>query len=838
MKGRLDAIAGTPRLLIAADFDGTLAPIVARPDLASPAPGAMASLRLALALPQTAVAVLTGRGLADLRERMGPLEGAWLSGGHGAELSGPHVEAPAHDASLLLESIAEPLRRLAPEGDGFLHERKPGSVAVHYRAVEPARAAAAVEAIVETVARPAGLAVRHGKMVVELMGVDADKGRALRRIQRLTGATATVYVGDDVTDEDAFAVLGSGDVAVKIGQPPTEADYVVATPEEAHALLAHLVELRDAWARSPRAPAIHDHSMLSDQRSLAVVTPDARVCWLCLPRVDGSAVFASLLGDARVGEWALGPADGSPPRSQRYLGDSFCLETAWEGMRVVDYMDGSGGRSFQRAGRTDLVRVIEGHGRAQVVFAPRLDFGRASTKIVPAEGGLLVEGTADPMVLYAPGLTWEVAEQEDGPVARAGFDLGPEPLVMELRAGTRSLAPARLPESQRRAQTERAWSAWAASLRLPTLKQELCRRSALALRALVHGPTGAILAAGTTSLPETAGGSRNWDYRFCWPRDAAVAAAALVRLGNTGVAMKFLDWLLGVVDRCAGPEKLRPIYGVTGEELGPEAELSTLPGYRGSRPVRVGNAAARQVQLDVFGPIVDLVHLLAEAGAAISPDHWRLVEAMVTAVERTWDQPDHGIWEVRTEKRHHVHTKAMCWVAVDRAIRLAEQFVGVRRETWEVLRGRIEADVLTCGFDPGLNAFVASYEHREPDAAALTLGLCGLVRPTDARFVGTVDAVLARLAEGGTVYRYVYDDGLAGPEGGFHLCTGWLIESLARIGRWDQAAEWYEHLASSAGPTGLLAEQWCPKEQTSLGNFPQAYSHAAIINATLAMEGR
>lgn len=834
MKSPTLAIAQTPRLLVATDFDGTLAEIVTRHDAAQAHPDGLALLRRALVLPQTCVAVVSGRSLADLRVRTGNLPGAWLVGSHGAEIQGPRLCQRIPDLAAVLNPLEEKLANLAPPAPGFRLERKPASIAVHYREVNPQTAAPVLEEL-EHLAKDSNLFIRRGKMVIELFAVEADKGTALQRVAFAAGATATYYAGDDLTDEAAFIKLAPTDLAVKIGQGDTQADLCVADVAAARSILSTLLDERENWLHEATAPAIETHSMLSDQRTIAIVRPDANITWMCAPRIDSGAIFASLLDGSSVGEWSVSPADNAPSTGQRYLGDTFTLETSWPTMTVTDYLDGSGGRSFQRAGRSDLIRVIEGRGVARIVFSPRLDFGRVRTRLVPAENGLIVEGISDPLALFSPGITWTIDDTKHGHTAHAQIPLGDHPVVIELRVGTRSLAPARLSQERRRQQTDRAWSAWADSLSLPSIAPDLCRRSALVLRALSHGPTGSIPAAATCSLPETFGGIRNWDYRFCWPRDGAIAAQALVRLGNTGVAMKFLDWLLAIVDRCAGPERLRPIYTVTGEELGHEADLSHLGGYRASRPVRIGNAASQQVQLDVFGPIVELVALLADAGAPISPDHWRLVEAMVTAVERSWAEPDHGIWEIRGDRLHHVHSKTMCWLALDRATRLADQFVGVRRDSWESLRDTIKADVLEHGYDESRKSFVAAYEHHALDAAALAVGLSGMIPPTDPRFVNTVDAICTHLLDRGTVYRYQYDDALPGPEGGFHLCTGWLIECLALIGRHDQASKLFALLCDAAGPTGLLPEQWCPNEQIGLGNFPQAYSHAAIINSAIVI---
>ncbi len=835
MRHRLHQLARAPRLLLAVDFDGTLAPIVSHPDLARPSPGVMHHLRLAAALPQTCVAVVSGRSLDDLRQRLGPLDPAYLVGGHGAEILGPNLRLAPRDVSLVLESLRAPILAIAPEHLGFFLERKPTAFALHYRNVPDHLALPAVDRLVEEIAKPANLRIRHGKRVLELLIDHADKGAALQALRFAAGASAVAFFGDDVTDEDAFASLEQSDLGVKVGSHPTEAHECVESIEQAHAAIEELVAARRAWLLENARTPIQNYSILSDQRTLAVLSPAGAIEWLCLPRIDAGSIFASLLDSESMGHWSILPLSGESPFSQAYRPDTFTLETRWPSMRVTDYLDASAGRAFQRAGRTDLLRIIEGSGTARIIFAPRWDFARARTKLIPHESGLLVEGAADALVLYAPGVRWSILDADGHHTAVADVALDSGPIHLELRAGTRSLAPPRVPEHERRLHSERVWSQWAASLRLPPIATDLCRRSALILRALFYGPSGAILAAGTTSLPETFGGLRNWDYRFCWPRDAAVAASALVRLGNTGVAMKYLDWLLAIVDRCAGPEKLRPIYSVTADELGAEADLSHLRGYRSSRPVRVGNAAARQVQLDVFGPIVDLVFLLAQAGAAISPDHWRLVEAMATAVERTWHEPDHGIWEIRADKRHHVYSKTMCWLALDRAVRLADDFVGVRRDAWVTLRDRIRDDVLAHGFDPVHNGFVAAYDFKEPDASALAVGLSGLLPPDDPRFLATIDLIERELTVQNSVFRYRYHDALPGPEGGFHLCTGWLIEASLAVGRRQRARELFDSLCAAAGPTGILSEQWCPIEHTGLGNIPQAYSHAALISAAVKL---
>jgi GH15 family glucan-1,4-alpha-glucosidase len=361
------------------------------------------------------------------------------------------------------------------------------------------------------------------------------------------------------------------------------------------------------------------------------------------------------------------------------------------------------------------------------------------------------------------------------------------------------------------------------------LRSDLVRRSALLIKALCYGPTGAICAAATTSLPEHIGGVRNWDYRYCWLRDAMLSAHALVELGSTREAMELLDWLALVIESCDSPERLRPLYSVAGRNVGPEAEIGELSGYRGSRPVRIGNAAAHQVQLDVFGPIVDLVARLWELDAPLRSEHWRLVEGMADAVMRRWREPDHGIWEIRKPKRHHVHSKVMCWLALSRALQIEDRLHDHQREDWTRERDTIASEILTHGFKPRRDAFTAGFDGDDLDAAALWVGLSGLVSPEDPRFAGTVAAIERELRDGPTVYRYRADDGLPGREGGFPLCTSWLIDAYLLVGREAEARALFEQLCALVGPSGLFAEQYDPLERRALGNVPQAYSHLGLI---------
>lgn len=837
LDGALDAAAHAVTLLVTSDMDGTLAPLVSTPDLAAPEPRAVRALRRLAQLPRTHVCVLSGRSRGDLVRLFGEGGALRLVGSHGVETSDSASPVLSRDAAAHRDRLASELMAVAERYRGCSVEVKPVAVAFHYRMASEDDATKALNEILASPTVEDAVHVMHGSKVLELGVVPLSKGRAMANLREALGASCTVFVGDDVTDEDAFAVLGEQDVGVKVGPGPSRAAYRIAGVDDVIVLLERLATLREK-ALAPRdATPIDELSLLSDQRTCALVNGGGNIVWACLPRFDSAALFAELLGGPSAGHFSVRPEVAAPPARVSYAGDSMVLETRWPQITLRDYFDCGGGRAYQRAGRTDLVRSVEGRGRVAITFAPRLDFGRIATRLRIHANGLEVEDSLDPIVLYAPDVKWQI--EEDGPhqTARGVATLTDAPLVLELRYGTNNLRPPPTPEAKRRETTERFWSMWAATLRVPPLAEKLIRRSALVLKGLCYGPTGAIVAAGTSSLPETIGGVRNWDYRYCWVRDGAMSAAALVKLGNTGVGLKFLDWLLNVLDTCQSPERLSPLYTVTGHELGPEAELGHLSGYRGSRPVRVGNAAARQVQLDVFGPVVELISELSSAAAPVSPEHWRLVEAMVSAVQRRWREPDHGIWEVRGPRRHYVHSKVMCWLTLDRACALAEHYLGRPRTDWLALREEIRTDVLERGWNAATGAFTVAYGEPEVDASALQVGLSGLLHPTDGRFVATASAVEQTLRDGPTVFRYRMDDGLPGAEGGFHLCTTWLIESLVLLGRRSEAHDLLDAYLSLAGPTGLFSEEYCPQTRASLGNHPQAYSHLGLINAAIALAG-
>lgn len=831
----LERLSRAPVLLVASDFDGTLAPLADHPDKVVPDEDALGALRELASLESTHGAVISGRARQDLIQRCSSCGDIMLIGSHGAEIDGATALTPVEASGL--ELLREGAARLEAEFPGLFVEHKPTGVAVHYRHVD-AEIHDEVRDRIEMMASCATCAVlQPGILVHEVLVVRTNKGTALAHARRRVGAAGTIFIGDDRTDEHAFAALEGQDVGVKIGEGETAAAYRVPDQSLVAPLLRTLLDLRRTYIQGRRVVPINRHSVISDQRTVALVEPGGRICWMCVPRIDSSPVFASLLGGERAGYFEIVPEGEGPdgPAEQTYDGDTFILRTRRGTFEITDYLDCGGGRPYQRAGRTDLIRVISGTGRAVVRFAPRLDFGRIATHVRVRDGGVEVLGSVDPIVLRSPGLTWEITQDENHHTATAVADLSAGPIVLELRAGAASLRESTVPEIARREASADVWRKWAGTLRLPALQAELVKRSALVIKSLCYGPSGAISAAATTSLPEQLGGVRNWDYRYCWIRDAAWSASALVQLGSTGHAMKLMDWLLGVLDDIEGPERLRPLYTVSGHDLGQEAEISELSGYGDSRPVRVGNAANQQVQLDVFGTVADVVATLAEVGAPLSPEHMRLLDAMVQAVARRWHEPDHGIWEVRGLPRHHVPSKVMCWHTIDRAIAARMIVEGEPRESDLALRTQIHADIIANGFSPALGGFSVAYGSDEPDAACLLAGLTGLLPPDDPRILGTVSAVERLLRVGPTVYRYRCEDGLPGVEGGFNICTGWLIESYAMVGRTAEALDLFKEYCALAGPTGLLAEEHDPRHDRPLGNFPQCYSHLALINAAVRL---
>ncbi|GGK59969.1 trehalose-phosphatase [Nocardia camponoti] len=826
----LASVARVPRLLVASDYDGTIAPIVNDPAKAFPQRESVSALRALAGMANTTAAVISGRALRDLAalSRL-PVE-VQLIGSHGSEFDVGFVHAIDNDARQLLAEIITEFNKIAAENPGVTVEAKPASAALHVRNADPEIGRRALNTVRKGAAKWVGVQVTEGKAVIELAVIPTDKGTALDTIRHNESSSAAVFFGDDVTDEKAFRVLSGPDVGIKVGEGESIAKLRVSSTEDVAKALAFLAEERRMWLAGASAPRIERLSMLASPRSVALLTPDATVTWFCHPEPDSAAVFAHLLGGDSAGHFTVEPERPGLPLSQRYVDGTMTVETRWSSLKVTDYLPHD-----VAPNRTDLTRVITGDAKAVVTFAPQPEFGQVAVRLEKVASGLKVKGTNDPMVLRSPGVEWDIISDGTSTVAKAVVDPSEGPVVLELRCGTADLAPSMTPEPARRAEAEKYWSEWAAGLHLPPLKRDLMKRSALTLRGLVHRPSGSILAAATTSLPEDIGGVRNWDYRYCWLRDASLTAQSLVRLGSLTEADEFLTWVHKVLATLAGPERLHPLYTIYGETLPPEAVIDLLPGYAGSRPVRVGNAANMQVQLDVFGPIVDLITSMAQererqgSPNALPDADWELVHAMVSAVQRRWREPDHGIWEIRGNPRHHVYSKVMGWLTVDRALTLARRFDRPVDPEWVALREEIAEEVKAKGWNDEVQSYTAAYDGTDLDAATLWIGLSGLIEPTDPRFAATVVATEAELRSGATVYRYHHDDGLPGGEGGFHLCAAWLVEAYLLIGRRDDAEALFAQLVAAAGPTGLLSEEYDPVAERSLGNHPQAYSHLGLL---------
>ena len=880
-------LARAPQLLVACDYDGTLAPIVENPAKAVPLPEAVAALRTLATLPQTTVAVVSGRALRDLAALSRLPSEVHLVGSHGSEFDVGFVERLDPAVVDLRSRVIAEVERITADCPGVRLETKPTGVAVHTRGADT-RVAEQVEAAVkEGPTSWPGVYATFGKKVIELSVIATHKGTAVDALRVQLSASAVLFLGDDITDENAFAALHGPDVGIKIGPGETRAPFRVPDPYTGVRVVALVLETRRRWLFGEHAVPIERHSLLANGRTMALLTPDARVTWLCHPRPDSAAIFADLLGGAPAGFFAVEPERGDLlPLGQRYRPGTMTVETRWSGLTVTDWLDGTtatalgspggaaglatrGGTAQldTRGGATDtdstLVRVLTGHQRTRLEFAPRPEFGQVAVCLQPLGDGLLVLGSNEPIALYSPGVEWDVVNDGGHDTARAVVDLaaaGGE-VVLELRFGTHRLDPPDVPVQARQAAAEQPWQEWVERLRLPGIARDLVARSALVLRGLCYEPTGSILAAATTSLPEELGGVRNWDYRYCWLRDGAMTARVLVDLGSLAEAEAFLRWVDACVDRtCGHPERLHPLYTVDGGALGPEAVIETLPGYAGSRPVRVGNLANRQLQLDVFGPIADLLAAVADARGSVHEDEWRVLEAMVAAVEQRWHEPDHGLWEARLAPRHHVYSKVMCWMTVDRALHMLRRHGGpdggrhggpdggrqsgrdgrrhgVDERRWVALRDRIGEHVLTHGWHRGVGAYTVAYGAPEMDAATLWIGLSGLLPDDHPRFLDTVLKTEAELRSGPVVYRYRWDDGLPGREGGFHICSAWMVEAYLRTGRRSDAEELFAQMVDCAGPTGLLPEQYDPLAERGLGNHPQAYSHLGLIRCALLLDG-
>jgi len=582
-------------------------------------------------------------------------------------------------------------------------------------------------------------------------------------------------------------------------------------------------------------PKIEDYALLGDLHTAALVSTAGSIDWLCLPRFDSPAAFAALLDNDQAGHWTLAPAAGGTCATRRYAGNTLVLETNWVtadgAVRVIDFMP-------PRADTPHVVRIavgLDGEVAMRSALRLRFDYGR----VVPwvRHRGSEVQTIAGPNLVR---LTSAVPLRVDQWETTADFTV---------RKGDRisfvmSWAPSHEPEmpyvdaEQALSTTTDFWTDWSShAVYQAGPYHDAIDRSIITLKALTYQPTGGIVAAATTSLPEELGGVRNWDYRYCWLRDATYALQALLAAGFRREAGAWRDWLLRAI--AGQPETLQIVYSIDGARRLPEVELPWLAGYEGSSPVRTGNAASGQLQLDVWGETLDALFLARQAGLPADPDAWALQVALMNYLESAWREPDNGLWEVRGDRQHFTHSKIMAWVAADRMARSVRTH-GLPGPVvrWEALREQIHHDVVTRAFDAGRNTFTQAYGSAALDASLLLIPRVGFLPATDPRVLGTIAAVRRELSEGGLVKRYQTtetDDGVKGSEGLFIACSFWLVDALYASGQQRDAVELFERLLLLRNDVGLLSEEWDLAARRQLGNTPQAFSHFALVVSALEL---
>lgn len=577
---------------------------------------------------------------------------------------------------------------------------------------------------------------------------------------------------------------------------------------------------------------LENYALLGDLQTAALVATDGSVDWLCLPRFDSPACFAALLDDEQAGFWRIAPAGADVCSTRRYRDDTLILETDWDNpdgsVRVIDFMP-------PRGNDPDLIRIVEGlSGRVRMRMTLRLrfDYGRIVPWVRQLDDRLVAIAGPDSVWLESTVPTHgenlsTVADFEVAAGERVSFVL--------IHHSSHLPAPEMVDPEQALVTTESFWTEWISGCSYRGRSADLVRRSLLTLKAMTYAPTGGIVAAATTSVPEQLGGIRNWDYRYCWLRDATFTLQALLGAGFVDEARAWREWLLRAV--AGDPADLQIMYAVDGARRIPELELDWLAGYEQSRPVRVGNAAAGQFQLDVWGEVLDGLHVAREAGIAADDNAWALQRQLLDFLESNWQRDDAGLWEVRARERPFVHSKVMCWAGLDRAVQAVERHGAEGPvERWRALRDHIHAEVLREGFDAGRNTFTQFYGSHGLDAALLLLPRLGFLPWEDPRIVGTVEAVRRELDHDGFVLRYSVGadggvDGLPGDEGAFLICSFWLVDALQGIGRTSEAAALFTRLCALANDVGLLAEEYDARAARLVGNFPQAFSHIGLVNA-------
>jgi GH15 family glucan-1,4-alpha-glucosidase len=577
---------------------------------------------------------------------------------------------------------------------------------------------------------------------------------------------------------------------------------------------------------------LEDYALIGDCETAALVSRRGSIDWLCWPRFDSPACFAALLGGPEHGRWLVEAADERARITRRYRGNTLILETRIETgdgiVLLIDFMPPRGRNS-------DIVRLVRGERgrvRMHMELVLRFDYGRSVPWVTRMDdGGLRAIAGPDLVTLHT---TAPIHGEDLKTVAR--FDVADgQTMPFVLTHGASNVEPPKAidPESALAA-TEEFWTKWAARCESRGEWDEAVMRSLIVLKALTYAPTGGLVAAPTTSLPEQLGGTRNWDYRYCWIRDATLTLLALMNAGYYDEARHWSHWLLRAA--AGAPAQLQIMYGLAGERWLPEVEIPWLPGHENSKPVRIGNAASNQLQLDVYGEVMDTLHQARRGGLVPGEAEWAFQCALLRHLESVWQQPDHGLWEVRGKPRHFTYSKVMAWVAFDRAIHAAETLgLSGPVDHWRRVRQVIHNEVCERGFDPELGSFVQSYGSKELDASLLLLSTVGFLTPADRRIRATIEAVEQRLFVDGFLLRYdtrTADDGLPEGEGAFLACSFWLADAYVLLGRIDDARALCERLLALRNDVGLLAEEYDTRAGRLIGNFPQAFSHVALVNTT------
>ena len=575
---------------------------------------------------------------------------------------------------------------------------------------------------------------------------------------------------------------------------------------------------------------IEDYAVIGDFQTMALVGRDGSIDWLCLPRFDSGACFSALLGTERHGRWLLAPAGEVRKVRRSYRGDTLVLETEFETEHgtasVVDCMP-------PRTHYPDLVRMVvgkRGEVPMRMELIARFDYGETVPWVRRMDGEIRAIAGPNSFRLRTPV---EMRGENFTTVAEFRVKEGQRVPFVMTGYPSHEKAPHRLDAEEAIERTEDWWHEWAERCTYRGEWRDAVVRSLITLKGLTYEPTGGVVAAATTSLPEKLGGVRNWDYRFCWLRDTTFTLYALLNAGYEEEAKLWREWLLRAV--AGDPSQLQIMYGLGGERRLNEMELDWLPGYEGSKPVRIGNAAHQQFQLDVFGELMDALHVARRVGLKPDENAWHVQRALLDYLESKWHEPDEGIWEIRGKRQHFTHSKVMAWVAMDRAVKAVEHF-GLEGpvERWRKLANQIHDEVCRKGFDDEIGSFVQYYGSKDLDASLLMLPLVGFLPATDRRIRGTVEAIEKHLMEDGFVRRYSGNadiDGLPPGEGAFLLCTFWLVDNLALLGREKDARRLFERLLDLRNDVGLLSEEYDARDKRLLGNFPQAFSHVALVNS-------